>query len=90
MANEENKQPGTNEFTGLLAVLVLFFSAVWLENAPLTTSRPPPEEIPDIITQTGVKARLWQDPFAAVQREGAKPLPKLREGICEKKYLAKS
>jgi len=40
MANEENKQPGTNEFTGLIAVLVLFFSAVWVDYAPLKTSRP--------------------------------------------------
>ncbi len=85
MANEENKQPGTNEFTGLVAVLVLFFSAVWVDYAPLTTSRPQPEEIPEI-TQTGVKARLWQDPFAAVQRERAKPLLKdLRTGVCLEK-----
>ena len=81
MANEEFKQPGTNEFTGLLAVLVLFFSAVWVDYALLKTSRPQPEEIPEI-TQTGVKARLWQAPFTAVQRELAKPLTELREGIC--------
>ncbi|MDD5319382.1 MAG: hypothetical protein PHD43_01985 [Methylococcales bacterium] len=80
MANEENKQSGTNQFTGLLTVLVLFFSAVWVDYAPLKTSRPQPEEIPEI-TQTGVKARLWQAPFTAVQRELAKPLTKLREGI---------
>ncbi len=83
MANQENKQPGTNEFTGLIAVLVLFFSAVWVDYAPLKTSRPPPEEAPEI-TQTGVKARLWQDPFAAVQRERAKPLTELRKGVCAK------
>ncbi len=84
MANEENKQPGTNEFTGLLAVLVLFFSAVWVDYAPLKTSRPQSEEIPEI-TQTGVKARLWQDPFTAVQRESAKPLTNLRIGMCLEK-----
>ncbi len=81
MANEENKQSGTNEFTGLLAVLVLFFSAVWVDYAPLKTSRPQPQEIPEF-SPTGVKARLWQDPFIAVQREGAKPLMELRKGVC--------
>ncbi len=84
MANEENKQPGSNEFTGLLAVLVLFFSAMWIDYAPLKTSRPEPQEIPEL-TQTGIKARLWQDPFAAIQRERAKPLTTLHEdNVCLK------
>jgi hypothetical protein len=85
MASQDNKQPGTNEFTGLLAVLVLFFSAVWVQYAPLTTSRPQPAEIPEI-SHTGVKARLWQDPFTAVQRERAKPETKLHEGCDKTKF----
>ncbi|HUL11529.1 MAG TPA: hypothetical protein VLU73_05080, partial [Methylococcaceae bacterium] len=68
----------------LLAVLVLFFSAAWVEYAPLTTSRPPPEEIPEV-TQTGVKARLWQDPFTAVQRQRAEALAKPTKEICSEK-----
>lgn len=74
MTQPERSDPG-NPFAGVILVLIMALGAIWVQPAPLPSSRPPGAVVtPDrYAAQQDVDARLWQDPFEAIKRAAPKP-----------------
>jgi hypothetical protein len=70
VADKDSPSPLGGNFTGILAVVMLVVGAVWVTQAPLEGSRPP---TPETVYQPpgsvqDADARMWEDPFDAVER----------------------
>jgi hypothetical protein len=70
MADKDSSGPPGGNLTSILAVVMLVVGAVWVTHAPLEGSRPPS---PDTLYRhpgsfQEVDARMWEDPFDAVER----------------------
>ena len=70
MAEKDSSGPAGGNLTSILAVVMLMVGAVWVAQVPLEGSRPPTAETvyPHPGTFQDVDARMWEDPFDAVQR----------------------
>ena len=71
MSNDENNKAGGWFSNPLPIVMVVLLAAgVLVKNVPLESARPiDPERVKFVATsQQDVEARLWQDPFAAVEK----------------------
>jgi hypothetical protein len=70
MADKDSSGPVGGNLTSILAVVMLVVGAVWVTQVPLEGTRPPNPEAP--YRHPGglqeVDARMWEDPFDAVER----------------------
>lgn len=80
MADKDSSGPPGGNLTSILAVVMLVVGAVWVTHAPLEGSRPPSPET--LYRHPGsfqeVDARMWEDPFDAVERYRKRDLAEQR------------
>ena len=83
---DKDPGPGGGNLTSILAVVMLVVGAVWVTQVPLEGTRPPS---PDTLYRhpgsfQEVDARMWEDPFDAVERYRKRTLSEQR-GVEERK-----
>ena len=61
-----------------IVMVVLLAAGVLIKQVPLQSARPSdPERVKFVpVAQQDVEARLWQDPFAAVEKHAGRSVPK--------------
>src|SRR5438477_3414452 len=69
--------------SGLVALVVLAASAIVVRQLPYSTSRPDTADKAELTADAGqdVNARLWQDPFAAVDQHRRERARDARDGV---------